>query len=334
MTPIHDRPCVLLVNLGSPDTPETAPTRRYLRQFLSDRRVIETHPVVWRPILEGIILRVRPAKSAEKYRLIWEDWENKAPLVAYTEDQARYAQKHLAGRADVRYAMRYGSHSMRKALDQIYHDGFRRLLVFPLYPQYSASTVGSIADEVYRWGLHSRDQFAFRISRSFQTAEGYIEAMASAIEKRWSEVGRPDFATGDRLILSYHGIPTAMAKGGDPYPLECEETSAALRERLGLPTEYVLHTYQSKFGPAPWLTPATIDTVAELGARGTRRVDVVCPGFVSDCLETLEEIDMENRRAFVDAGGQDFVYISWGNDLQPWLKALSAIVEGDLAGWV
>lgn len=340
MTVIKDRPCVLLVNLGSPDRPETKATRRYLRQFLSDRRVIETHPALWLPILEGIILRVRPKDSAAKYATVWG--EEHAPLLAGTIAQTKFVRSALGNEAEVRFAMRYGSHSIQDALDQIFEDGCRRLLVVPLYPQYSATTIASVTDEVYRWNLSRRDQFSLRVARSFQTNPAYIDAMAVALENSWEEHGRPNFVEGDRLLLSYHGIPQSMADKGDPYPQECSETTAALTRRLRVPADGVVQTFQSKFGPAPWLEPATIEKVAELGATNlaptnlapTRRVDVICPGFVSDCLETLEEINELNRETFLAAGGQEFHYVPWGNDSLPWLEALESLVRSDLAGWL
>lgn len=327
-----DKPFVLLINLGSPDEPETEAVRRYLRQFLSDRRVIETHPVVWRPILEGIILRVRPRRSAEKYRLIWGP--DGAPLIRYTSSQAEHIADVLGDAAEVGFAMVYGNPSIPDALDRIHASGHTRVLVVPLYPQYSATTVAAALDQVNQWSLRSRDQLELRQVRSFPTHAGYIEALASAVEEHWADHGRPDFASGDRLVLSYHGVPTSMVRGGDPYADECRATTRALLSRLGLDAGSVAHTYQSKFGPASWLEPATIDTVANLGGNGNGRVDVVCPGFVSDCLETLEEIDIENRRAFSEAGGREFHYVPWGNARQPWLDALERVVRESLAGWV
>ncbi len=327
-----DKPCLILVNLGSPDEPTTKSVRKYLREFLSDRRVVETHPALWRPVLDGIILQVRPKKSAEKYTMVWG--EVHPPLVEYTIDQAEAVQRALGDSAEVRYAMRYGSRGLQAALAEAYEDGYRRVVVFPLYPQYSASSLGTISDEVFRYGLKARDQFDLRITRSFQTFPPYIEAMAVALEQSWKQNGRPDFAAGDRLVLSYHGIPQAMAQKGDPYPQECGQTTEALRLRLGLDESDIVHAYQSKFGPAPWLLPATIDTVGRLGAGGTKRVDVLCPGFVSDCLETLEEIEMLNREAFEEAGGQEFNYIPWGNNKPQWLEALSSLSKSALAGWI
>lgn len=330
-TVIQTRPAVLLVNLGTPDAPTEEALRPYLREFLSDRRIIETHPAIWKPILEGIILRTRPKNSAAKYETVW--MEEGSPLLVFTEDQTDFVSRALKGKAEVRFAMRYGSHSIPKALSSLYEDGHQNLLVVPLYPQYSQTTTGTVMDEVYRWGLKSRDQFSLRTVRSFDTDLGYIEALASAVEGSWREHGHPNFEGGDRLLLSYHGIPMAMVNGGDPYPRECVATTDALVKRLGLPKGAAITTYQSVFGPAEWTKPNTIETVTQLGHRGGR-LDVICPGFVSDCLETIEEIDMENREAFMDAGGEEFHYIPWGNDEAPWLDALTALVKQNLKGWL
>lgn len=327
-----NKPYVLLVNTGSPDEPEAPAVRRYLRQFLSDRRIIETHPVLWRPILEGIILRVRPKRSAAKYRMIWG--EHGSPLVHFTRAQADHLRATLGQDADVGFAMSYGQPGIADTLDEVYSRGHRRVLVVPMFPQYSATTVAAINDQVSRWSLQARDHFEWRHVRSFPTHPGYVEALASAIESRWAQTSRPNFDSGDRLLISYHSIPSAMVAKGDPYPEECQATTRLLAERLGLDSDHFAHTYQSKFGPASWLSPATIDTVAEHGRNGTARVDVVCPGFVSDCLETLEEIDMENRVAFTGAGGAEFNYLPWGNDSARWLDALEGIVRDALAGWI
>ncbi len=329
---LFDKPAVLLVNLGTPQAPTTPALRKYLRQFLKDRRVIEMTPAVWHPILEGIVLRVRPRKSAAKYRTVWQ--ESGSPLYVYTLEQAKELGRRLAGRASIFFAMRYGEPGVSRVLDSIYALGYRRVLVVPLYPQYSATTVGTVADEVFRWGLGSRDQLDLRIMRSFPKDEGYIHALASAVQSHWTTAGKPDFAAGAKLVLSYHGIPLEMHKKGDPYHWECKDTTSALAEALGMDQRHVVHAYQSKFGPAKWLTPATIDTIGHLGSIGTPRVDVVCPGFVSDCLETIEEIDDENREEFTSQGGGTFHYIPWGNTEVAWMDALTNLVTANLCGWV
>lgn len=325
------KPCVLITNLGSPADPSPGSVRTYLREFLSDRRVIETNPLLWKPILEGIILRVRPRQSGEKYSMIWT--ENGSPLVHYTKEQANYLNEVLGDRVHVEWAMRYGSPSIPEVMEKIYRAGYRRLLVVPLYPQYSQTVGGTAMDSVWKWALNSRDQFDLRVLRSFPEHPKYVEAVATAVENEWAKKGRPNFAQGDKILFSFHSIPKAMSDDGDPYASECEATTKQLADRLGIGADQLVLTYQSVFGPAEWLKPATIDTVAEVAEAGANRVDVVCPGFVSDCLETLEEIEMQNREAFEKAGGREFNYIPWGNDNEPWLQALATIVEESLAGW-
>ncbi len=322
-------PAVVLVNLGTPAAPTARAVRPYLREFLSDRRVVEMTPLLWRPILESCILPFRSRASAAKYATIWTD--EGSPLLVYTRAQ-RDAVAAALPDVTVRYAMRYGSPAIGDVLDELSDAGHRQVLVVPLYPQYAASSAGTVLDEVYRHGLERRDQFELRTVRSFPLHDGYIEAVVSAVADNWAKNGRLDPVSG-RLVLSYHGIPQAMHDAGDPYRGECEATSREIASRLALPSEAVLTTFQSTFGPAAWLTPATIDTVAELGSRGVERVDIACPGFVSDCLETLEEIDELNRHAYLEAGGEHFHYIPWGNDLPTWIKALIRLVEENLAGW-
>lgn len=323
-------PSVVLVNLGTPEEPTTPAVRRYLREFLSDRRVIEMSRLLWTPILEGIILRVRPKDSAAKYRTVW--MEEGSPLMHYTRRQAELLSERLG--LEVRVAMRYGSPSIESVLDELYAAGQRRVLIIPAYPQYSASTVATVNDMVARWIQNHRDQFELRMLRSFPTAPAYIEALAAALEAHWEQVGRPDFEAGERVLASFHSIPVAMHDAGDPYRSECEATTAALGERLGIPEGGLLTTYQSVFGRAEWLTPATIDTVEELGRAGLKRLDVICPGFMADCLETLEEIDQLNRETFVEAGGGEFHYVRWGNDLPGAIAALEEQARIGVAGWV
>ncbi|GAA2518789.1 ferrochelatase [Rarobacter incanus] len=325
-------PAVVLVNLGTPAAPTAKAVRPYLREFLSDRRVVETHPALWRPILESIILTFRPRASAAKYATIWG--EEGSPLLVHTQSQTRAVAHALREIAVVRYAMRYGQPSVRAVMDELYAAGHRRVLVVPLYPQYAASSAGTVLDEAYRWGLRSRDQVELRTVRSFPIDPGYVEAVAGALQESWETNGRPDVEHGDKIVLSYHGIPQAMADAGDPYRSECDATTAAVARNLGLPAGSILTTFQSTFGPAAWLKPATIDTVARLGGEGVRRVDVACPGFVSDCLETLEEIDELNREAYLEAGGGEFHYVPWGNGRRCWTDALANIVAEYLAGWV
>ncbi|MGO3041484.1 ferrochelatase [Ancrocorticia populi] len=325
------KPAVLIVNLGTPEAPTAKKVRPYLREFLSDRRVVEMHPAVWRPILDGIILRVRPKASAEKYASIW--YPEGSPLMHWTVRQRDALIERLGDSAEVRLAMRYGKPSVQSELSRLHADGYRKVLVVPLYPQYAASSAGTVVDEVARWILDARDQLEIRTVRSFPEAPAYIDALVGAIESSWLENGRPDFAGGDKLITSFHGIPKAMHEGGDPYRYECEATADLLRKRLGLDEGQLVVTFQSVFGPSEWLKPATIDMVEELGKGGTRRVDVICPGFMADCLETLEEINILNRETFTGAGGQEFHYIPWANDSEGCINTIEEQVAGRIAGW-
>lgn len=329
---IDPRPAVLLVNLGTPEEPTATKMRPYLREFLSDRRVVEMHPALWRPILEGIILPFRPKDSAEKYASIW--MEEGSPLLHWTRRQRDELGKLLGDGVEVRIAMRYGQPAVRDELTNLYADGFRRVLVLPVYPQYAASSAGTVSDEVARWMLASRDQLEIRTIRSFQDSQVYIEALASALERSWEASGRPDFAAGDKVITSFHSIPVAMHEAGDPYRFEALETAQLLRERLGLEEKNLLVCFQSVFGRAEWIGPATIDTVERLGKQGVGRLDVICPGFMADCLETLEEINILNRETFMEAGGREFHYVPWANDSEGCVATLHEQATRGIAGWV
>lgn len=322
-----DAPALVLVNLGTPDSPRTKDVRRYLREFLLDPRVIEMPKALWRPILEGIILRFRPAASAEKYRSVW--MPEGSPLLYYTRRQAHLLQECLKIR--VAPAMRYGSPGLTDVLDELMKEGHRKIAILPAYPQYSASTIASVNDALAGWIASRREHPELRLGTSFPLASAYIDALEEAIVRHWEEHGRPDFARGDRLILSFHSIPVSMEKRGDPYPGQCHASAQALRRRLRVDTSECLTTFQSVFGPTQWVGPATIDTIRALGRQGTRRIDVICPGFVADCLETLEEIDQLNRQAFFDAGGSQFHYIPWGNDSPAALHALAEQARALLA---
>lgn len=337
MTPSDDTmttrtplPVVVLVNLGTPTEPTPAAVRPFLREFLSDRRVVDLPRWLWWPILNGIILTVRPRRSARLYESVWLD--EGSPLMVNTVALATGVAERLQGQAEVRLAMTYGDPSLHDTLAELASEAERPVLVVPLHPQYAGSASGSIHDAAYRWGLSTRRHLDLRILGSFPTHPAYIEAVAAAIEQHWARVGPLDMPAGERLVLSYHGVPVAHVRRGDPYFEECRATTAAVVRRLGVPETGVLMTFQSKFGPGEWLTPATITTMAELGAAGTPRVDVVTPGFSADCLETLEEIDGLNRRAFTDAGGREFHYVPWANEAPAWCDALAALIGEALAG--
>lgn len=332
------RPALILANLGTPATPTPRDVRRFLREFLTDRRVIETSPLVWRPVLECVVLRIRPRASAAKYATVWRRGHERehigSPLMHATVRQGERLQTVLGDDVVVRVAMRYGRPALRQVMTELMEAGHRRIALLPAYPQYAASSQGTVIDEAARFLLASRDQPELRTVRSFPTAQAYLEAIAAALESHWLTHGRPDAARGDRLLMSFHSIPQAMHDAGDPYRAECEATARALASRLGLPADAWQATYQSVFGPAAWIGPATIDVVGDLGRRGCPRLDVICPGFMADCLETLEEIDQLNRQVFEHSGGGAFHYVAWGNGSQGAVAALAEQARSVLAGWV
>ncbi|HET8871184.1 MAG TPA: ferrochelatase [Aquabacterium sp.] len=320
---------VLLVNLGTPEAPTPSALRTYLAEFLSDPRVVELPSLLWKPILHGIILRVRPAKSAAKYASIW--MREGSPLRVWTEKQTKLLQGYLgeAGhRVMVRHAMRYGQPSIAQELDLLKQAGATRILIVPLYPQYSGATTASVLDEVYRWGLTVRNLPEIRAVNRFQDDEGYINALADRVLQHWQQNGK-----GRKLVMSFHGMPHRTLLKGDPYHCECHKTARLLAHRLGLQANEFVVTFQSRFGRAKWLEPYTEPTLKKLASEGVESVDVVCPGFVSDCIETLEEIAMECQAAFLGNGGKAFHYIPCLNDDPAWIRALKGVVERQLQGW-
>lgn len=323
---------VVLVNLGTPESPALPDVQRYLREFLTDRRIIPLNPWLWRPILELRVLQVHARASAEKYASVW--LPDGSPLMVHTRAQAAALADRLGDLARVEIAMRYGSPSLTGVLSRLQSEGVRRALIVPAYPQFSTTTVATVLDALAGHVRACADQLEYRTLRDFHDDPGYIDACATRIEQAWQAEGRPDFDGGDKLLLSYHGIPVSMVEAGDPYPAECERTTVLLRERLGLTSDQCVMTYQSKFGRGAWLTPATIEQVAELAETGVRRLDVFCPGFVADCLETEEEIGLLNRDEFLAHGGQRFVRVPCLNDSPAWIDALTTIVARHLAGWV
>jgi ferrochelatase len=328
----HGQPArvgVLLCNLGTPDEPTAAATRRYLAEFLSDPRVIEIPRAVWKPILHGVILRTRPAKSAAKYRTIWTP--EGSPLLVWSRKQAIMLRGYLGERGhdvEVRLAMRYGNPSVASQLDELRAQGCTRILVVPLYPQYSGTTTASVYDAVAGWAQQARHVPELRFVNRFHDDPGYIRALAHSVQQHWQTHGRPD-----KLVVSFHGVPERTLTLGDPYHCECLKTARLLAERLALKDGEWVVSFQSRFGKAKWLEPATQTVLEQLGRAGTHRVDLVCPGFVADCLETLEEIAIEGQESFKAAGGQEFHYIPCLNDDPVWLAALSEIVQDHLQGW-
>ncbi|MCK6426027.1 MAG: ferrochelatase [Burkholderiaceae bacterium] len=320
---------VLLVNLGTPESPTAPAVRRYLAQFLSDPRVVELPRALWLPILHGIILRTRPAKSAAKYASIW--LPEGSPLAVWTARQATLLQGYLGERGTrvvVRHAMRYGQPSIARELDELKRAGCTRILVLPMYPQYSGTTTASVMDDVHRWGLTQRTLPELRWVRQHHDEPAYIEALAQRVLETWQREGR-----GDHLLLSFHGVPERTLQLGDPYHCQCLKTARLLAERLTLPADRFSVSFQSRFGRAKWLEPSTEATLHALAKRGVKHLQVFCPGFPADCLETLEEIALEGRQEFLSRGGQRYDHIPCLNDHPAWIRALVEITQRHLQGW-
>ena len=321
---------VLLVNLGTPEAPTAPAVRTYLQQFLSDPRVVEIPSLVWQPILRGIILNTRPARSAQKYAKIWT--RDGSPLKVHTEKVTKLLKGCLgeAGQREISvdYAMRYGQPAIGTVLDRIKAQGVRRILIVPLYPQYAASTTASVFDAVAAWGQSCRNLPELRFVRNFHDRRDYIAVLAASVREHWQSTGR-----GEKLVISFHGLPKRSLDLGDPYFCECQKTGRLLAEALDLqPAQYAV-TFQSRFGRAKWLQPYTQPTVAQLARQGVHRVDVICPGFVADCLETLEEIAIECRAAFLANGGKEFHYIPCLNERPDWIDTLNDLVVEHLGSW-
>ncbi|MCX7893807.1 MAG: ferrochelatase [Burkholderiales bacterium] len=321
---------ILLVNLGTPDEPTPAAVKRYLREFLSDPRVVEIPRPVWWLILNGIVLNVRPRQSAEKYAAIWS--AEGSPLRVHTERQAKllegYLGQSVASPFTVAYAMRYGVPAIRDVLASLKAGGAERILVLPLYPQFAASTTATVFDEVARFLMETRNPPEVRLVKHFHDHPAYVRAVADAIRETWRAEGRPD-----RLVMSFHGLPRFSLERGDPYHCECQKTARLLAEELELAPGQWVATFQSRFGKAEWLKPYTAEVLAALGREGVGKVDVVTPGFVSDCLETLEEIGMEGRDTFLAAGGGQYRVIPCLNERADWIRALARIALENLGGW-
>ncbi len=315
---------ILLINLGTPEAPTPSALRKYLKQFLWDPRVVELPRPLWWLILNAIILNTRPKKSAEKYAKIWTP--EGSPLKVHTERQAKLLRGYLGqsgqGNILIEWAMRYGEPSVASALDRLKAQGCTKILVLPLYPQYSVSTTVSARDAVSAWGQRNPHAADISMIEGFHDNAHYISALAASINTHRMDYGRPEM-----LVMSFHGLPKISIERGDPYYGQCLESGRLLAAELGLEeTDYVI-TFQSRFGPAEWLQPYTQATLETLARDGVKRVDVICPGFVSDCLETLEEIALECKAAFLAAGGTEFRYIPCLNERHEWIEALA-----DMAG--
>jgi ferrochelatase len=324
-----DGSAVLLINLGTPAAPTSAAVRRYLRQFLSDPRVVELPRLLWWPILNGPLLALRPKASAAKYASIWTD--EGSPLLAISRRQRDALDAELKGRGlelPVALAMRYGEPSIEQALQALLQAGATRVLVMPMYPQYSAATTASAIDGVAEVLRRLRDVPEMRWLRHFADDAGYIAALKSSVLSHFARRGR-----GDCLVMSFHGLPQRNLQLGDPYHCQCQKTARLLAEALGLDKGAWRISFQSRFGRARWLEPSTVDTVRSLAAQGMKNIDVICPGFTADCLETLEEISMEVKDSFVEAGGGELRYIPCLNTEPSFMTALADLVERHVQGW-
>jgi ferrochelatase len=322
---------VLLINLGTPEAPTPKAVRSYLRQFLSDPRVIEIPRLLWWLILNLFILPLRPARSAKKYASIWE--KDGAPLRTHTMRQAKLLQGYFAhaGHRNVRvhYAMRYGTPAVESSLMAMKAEGLTRILVLPLYPQYAGSTTASAFDAVMAAAAKIRNLPELRFVRNFHERADYIKALGQSIYLHWQLNGRPD-----KLLISFHGIPRFTLERGDPYYHECQATAQQLAQFLCLKPEQYVVTFQSRFGRTEWLKPYTDATLQQLPKQGVKVLDVVCPGFVSDCLETLEEISIEARSTFLSSGGKEFRYIPCLNEDTGFINALLSLSKTHMHDWL
>jgi ferrochelatase len=331
--PVVAKIAVLLVNLGTPDTADASGVRRYLKEFLTDARVIENQGLLWRLVLNGIILRVRPRRKARDYQKIWNAELNESPLKTFTRLQAQRLGNTLnlfGNHIMVDWAMRYGNPSIGSRIQELVGQGCERLLVIPLYPQYSAATSATVCDEVFRVLMNLRRQPSVRIATPYYDDSIYIDALASTMR---AELARLSFEP-DVTIASFHGMPQDYIEKGDPYFDHCVVTTRLLREKLGLDEGKLMLTFQSRFGRAKWLEPATIDTVKALAKRGVKNLAVILPGFAADCLETLEEIAVENAHVFKRYGGENFVAIPCLNDSEPGMLVIRHLALRELKGWV
>ena len=322
---------VLLVNLGTPDGHDKRSMRRYLKEFLSDRRVIELPKAVWWPVLIGIILNVRPKKSGALYASIWNHEQDEGPLRTFTRSQGEQLAERLndLDHVHVDWAMRYGNPSIASRMEKLQDEGCERVLVFPLYPQYSATTTATVNDKVFEYCMKRRWMPALRTVPPYHDDPAYIEALARSVERSLATL---DFEP-EHIVASYHGIPKKYFDKGDPYHCHCHKTSRLLREHMGWDEGYLFTTFQSRFGPDEWLQPYTDKTVERLAHDGVKRIAVMNPGFASDCLETLEEIAGEVREEFEENGGERFAHIPCLNDSSEGMAVIETVVRRELGGW-
>jgi ferrochelatase len=326
---------VLLLNLGTPDATDYWSMRRYLRQFLSDQRVIDVNPVLWQPLLQTVILSTRPQRSGRAYASIWNRELNESPLRTITRSQSEKLAAALAealpGRdLMVDWAMRYGNPATGAAIRKLVEAGCKRLLLFALYPQYAAASTATAYDEAFRALMSERWQPAVRTAPSWYDDPGYIEALARRVEAHLAGLEwRPEV-----VLASFHGLPRRYLELGDPYHCQCAKTARLLRARLGWPNEALRLTFQSRFGREEWLKPYTDETVRSLAEQGVRNLAIVAPGFAADCLETLEELAIGARESFLEHGGESFTYIPCLNDADEHIRLLAGLITRELGGWV
>ncbi|CAI8299415.1 MAG: ferrochelatase [Porticoccaceae bacterium] len=318
---------ILLCNLGTPDAPRPAELRRYLKEFLSDPRVVEIPRLLWWMILNLIILRIRPRRSAKLYQSVWT--EAGSPLMLYSQGQVAAVKQRLAekyGDIPVVLGMRYGNPSMASAIKQLTDQNVRDIIVLPLYPQYAGATTGSTFDAIAKTFTKLRWVPELQFINGYHKSEGYLDALCTTIKRHIEQHGQPD-----KFVFSYHGTPERYLKNGDPYHCFCHQTTRLVREKLGFDESQVMTTFQSRFGREPWLQPYTDKTLEQLPEDGVKHVVVICPGFSSDCLETIEEINMEARESFIESGGEHFHYIPCLNDDPVHIDALVSILEKRLS---
>ncbi|QLE85919.1 ferrochelatase [Shewanella sp. Scap07] len=321
---------VLLVNLGTPDSPTTADVRRFLQQFLSDPRVVDVNPLIWKPILNGIILNTRPKKVAKLYESIW--WEQGSPLMVVSERQQQKLQSMLQAAGlnmPVELGMSYGNPSLQSGLAQLKARGAEKIIVLPLYPQYSCSTVAPVFDAITRQYQQQRDYPETRFNKQYFDHPTYIEALAQSVQSHWQQYGQADC-----LLMSFHGVPKRYVTEGDPYQQQCQSTAELLAQRLGLTNQQWRICFQSQFGKEEWLTPYTDEMLADLPKQGIKSVDIMCPAFAADCLETLEEIATEGKQEFIEAGGENYRFIDCLNDNDAHIQMMAELVKQQAAGWL
>lgn len=325
----HGKTGVLLISLGTPDAPTYSAVRRYLKEFLSDPRVIETPKLLWLPILYGPILTFRPARSARAYAKIWDHEKGESPLRGYSREQSEKMQALFGDEIEVDWAFRYGNPSIESKLLSLREKGCDRILLFALYPQYSATSTGTAYDKAFDVLKKMRWQPAVRTVPPYHDDAGYINALARSVTTSYETIDwQPDM-----LLASYHSIPASYFKAGDPYPCHCRKTSRLLMEKLGMTEDQFQTSFQSRVGPTEWVGPYTDKTVERLAKKGVKKLAVLAPAFSADCLETLEEINMELRETFIEAGGSHFHYIPCLNAEPAGMAMLEAIVRRELSGW-